>query len=166
VWSSAAVIPVPKASQDVSDYQQVYGHAPWVQPKHYIRIQGTFIGNHTGTAACRGNPLCELEARAIPIPPLPPNIPTMVCDSHSDRYLETDVVDYDADTDDEGWLATYNSSTNSELLVLDMEKFEQLIDRLERATPDEVWMRSFLLNHGVVSLFMMCVHGSALVCFF
>jgi hypothetical protein len=90
----------------------------------------------------------------------------MVCDFLSDRYLETDVVDYDADTDDEGWLATYNSSTNSELLVLDMEKFEQLIDRLERATPDEVWMGSFLLIHGVVSLFMMCVHDSALLCLF
>ena len=58
----------------------------------------------------------------------------------TDRYLETDVVDYDLDTDDEAWLDSYNSTASAGEVshALNKDKFEQLMDRLERATPDEV----------------------------
>lgn len=55
-------------------------------------------------------------------------------------------MDYDLDTDDEAWLDSFNSSSTAESHIVDKDRFEQLMDRLERATPDEVSWGFSLLN--------------------
>lgn len=63
------------------------------------------------------------------------------------------MIDYDLDTDDEEWLERYNSESTVELHHLDTDKFETLMDRLERATPDEVCVCSCI-----------CVNRSEYLC--
>eukprot|EP01134_Creolimax_fragrantissima_P005041 CFRG5041T1 len=54
-----------------------------------------------------------------------------------DRYLITDGVQYDADTDDEKWVDNFNLAHTTDKVQISTDEFERLLDLLEKSSPYE-----------------------------
>ncbi|KNC75529.1 hypothetical protein SARC_11950 [Sphaeroforma arctica JP610] len=68
-----------------------------------------------------------------------------------DRYLITDRVLYDADSDDERWVENFNTTHQSSSRSVSIDEFERLFDLLEKSSPYEE-----LIEYGEAKNLLNC----------